>query len=57
MAANADIFVERETWRGPLAISAVLHAALFGSMILYAAFFAADRAAVGETRATAPAAP
>jgi protein TonB len=40
MAANADIFVERETWRGPLAISAVLHASLFGSMILYAAFFA-----------------
>ncbi|MGD0973713.1 MAG: TonB family protein [Candidatus Korobacteraceae bacterium] len=40
MAASADIFEERDGWRGPLAISAALHAALFGSMIFYAAFFA-----------------
>jgi protein TonB len=40
MAANADIFEERDGWRRPLAISAVLHAALFGSIIFYAAFFA-----------------
>lgn len=40
MAANADIFEERESWRAPLTISVVLHATLFGSFILYAAFFA-----------------
>ncbi|MGA2960356.1 MAG: TonB family protein [Candidatus Korobacteraceae bacterium] len=40
MAANADIFEEREAWRRPLTISAVLHVALFGSIFFYAAFFA-----------------
>jgi len=40
MALEADIFEERDGWRGPLAISAVLHAALFGSVILYGVFFA-----------------
>ena len=40
MAANADIFEERDGWRKPLAISAAMHAALFGSMVFYAAFFA-----------------
>jgi protein TonB len=40
MAADPDIFEERDGWRGPLAISAGLHAALFGSLIFYAAFFA-----------------
>lgn len=33
MAASADIFEERDSWRAPLAVSAVLHVALFGSLI------------------------
>ncbi len=40
MAVSADIFEEQDGWRRPLAISAVLHAALFGSIILYAVFIA-----------------
>ena len=40
MAVSADIFEERDGWRRLLAISAVLHAALFGSIILYAVFIA-----------------
>jgi protein TonB len=40
MAVNADIFEERDGWRRPLAISVALHAALFGSVILYAVFVA-----------------
>jgi len=40
MAANTDIFEERDGWRRPLAISAALHAALFGSILLYAVFIA-----------------
>ncbi len=35
MPVDADIFVEREDWRHPLALSVVFHALLFGSMILY----------------------
>lgn len=33
---NADIFFEHEPWKGPLAWSAVLHGAFFGSVVLYA---------------------
>jgi protein TonB len=36
MAMNADIFDEREQWRAPLVVSAVLHGALFVSLIGYA---------------------
>ncbi len=39
MPANADIFFEREDWRGALAWSVALHAFLFGGIFLYAAFF------------------
>jgi protein TonB len=34
---NADIFFEHEAWKGPLAWSALLHAAFFGGVLLYAA--------------------
>jgi hypothetical protein len=34
---NADIFFEHESWKGPLAWSAALHAAFFGVVLLYAA--------------------
>jgi protein TonB len=33
---NADIFFEREPWKGPLAWSAILHSAFFGGLVLYA---------------------
>ena len=36
MAVDARIFEERDEWRRPLALSAVLHGVLFGSMMLYA---------------------
>jgi periplasmic protein TonB len=36
MAVDASIFEERDEWRRPLALSAVLHAVLFGGMLLYA---------------------
>ena len=39
MAANGDIFEEREGWSGPLTASVVLHGLLFGSLIAYATFF------------------
>jgi protein TonB len=35
MPLNADIFTERDGWRGPLAWSAMLHAFLFASMLIY----------------------
>jgi protein TonB len=35
MSAQADIFTEREEWRGPLAWSLVLHGCLFLSIIVY----------------------
>ncbi len=35
MPVDAEIFVEREDWRHPLALSVAFHALLFGSMILY----------------------
>jgi protein TonB len=35
MAQNADIFFERDSWRGPLTWSAVLHCALFGGLVAY----------------------
>jgi len=35
MAANADIFLERDNWSRPLAWSLGLHAALFLSIVLY----------------------
>ena len=34
---NADIFFEHESWKGPLAWSAGLHAAFFGGVLLYGA--------------------
>ncbi len=37
MPVNADIFVEREDWRHPLALSVAFHVLLFGSMIRYSA--------------------
>jgi len=36
MAVSANIFDERDEWRSPLAVSAVLHALLFGGMLLFA---------------------
>ncbi len=33
---NADIFFEHESWKGPLAWSAMLHGAFFGGVLLYA---------------------
>jgi periplasmic protein TonB len=36
MAANADIWTERDGWRGPLGASVALHGALFGVIVLYA---------------------
>jgi protein TonB len=35
MHGRADILEERESWRNPLAVSAALHVALFGGMVLY----------------------
>lgn len=35
MSAQADIFTEREGWRGPLGWSLALHACLFASIIVY----------------------
>jgi protein TonB len=37
MAVNAEIWIERENWRGPLGWSLALHALLFGGILLYAA--------------------
>ncbi|MGH9492818.1 MAG: energy transducer TonB [Terriglobales bacterium] len=34
---NAEIFFEHEAWKGPLAWSALLHAAFFGGLLFYAA--------------------
>ncbi|MGE5109452.1 MAG: energy transducer TonB [Acidobacteriaceae bacterium] len=39
MALNAEIFEEREQWKTPLAVSSVLHAALFLSLFVYAYVF------------------
>ncbi len=36
MPVNAEIFVEREDWRHPLALSVAFHAFLFGGILLYA---------------------
>ncbi len=47
MAANADIFRERDGLRRPLAASLALHVALFGSMLLYAAIFSGPRESWG----------
>jgi periplasmic protein TonB len=38
MSATADIFDQREDWRGPIGLSVTFHAVLFGSILLYAAF-------------------
>ncbi len=43
MQAHAEIFFEREEWRRPLAWSAVLHGALFLSMLVYALVFGRPR--------------
>lgn len=37
MAANAEIFEERDDWRHPLALSVAFHAFLFGGILLYSA--------------------
>src|SRR5512146_2299617 len=37
MPVNAEIFVERDDWRHPLALSVAFHAFLFGGMLLYGA--------------------
>jgi protein TonB len=37
MAANADIFLERDDWRHPLALSVAFHVFLFGGILLYSA--------------------
>jgi protein TonB len=39
MAVNADIFDERDDWRGPLAVSVALHGLLIGAMFVYAFLF------------------
>ncbi len=39
MAATANIFLEREDWRGSLLWSAVAHSFFFGSIFLYGAIF------------------
>jgi periplasmic protein TonB len=36
MSVSPSIFEERDEWRSPIAASAVLHALLFGGMLLYA---------------------
>lgn len=36
MPVSANIFDEREQWRGPITVSVVLHAVLFGGTLLYA---------------------
>jgi len=35
MAARADIFLERQDWRHPLGWSVLLHACLFGAIVVY----------------------
>ena len=40
MAASADIFEYKEPWGGSFGLSVVLHAALFGAMLLYGVIFA-----------------
>ena len=35
MSAQADIFTEREGWRGPLGWSLALHGCLFASIVVY----------------------
>lgn len=42
MASRADIFDESEQWRGPLAASAVFHALLFSSTVIYGFFFGGE---------------
>ncbi len=37
MATTADIWEQREDWRGPLGLSVALHTLLFGGIFLYAA--------------------
>jgi periplasmic protein TonB len=39
MAATANIFLEREDWRGSLLWSAIAHAMFFGGILTYAAVF------------------
>src|SRR5688572_1429865 len=44
MAATANIFLEREDWRGSLLWSAAAHATFFGGIFLYAAVFGGTHA-------------
>lgn len=37
MAANADIYTERDTWSTPLGLSVALHGMLFASVLIYGA--------------------
>ena len=46
MAISAEIFDEREEWRGPLAVSVALHGTLIAAMFIYAFFIGRDS---GET--------
>jgi protein TonB len=39
MAATAEIFTERESWKRPLGWSVALHGSLFGAVLLYGAIF------------------
>jgi protein TonB len=39
MPVSADIFTERQDWRGSLALSAALHGLFFGSILFYGAVF------------------
>ena len=44
MAATANIFLEREDWRGSLLWSAIAHSVFFGSIFVYAAVFGGSHA-------------
>lgn len=48
MALNAEIFEEREQWKGPLGFSAALHALLFVSLLGYAWIFGGPRQSWGN---------
>jgi periplasmic protein TonB len=51
MAVNADIFFERESLRGPLLWSAILHGALFASIGIYSAILGIKGANWGSNTA------
>src|SRR5581483_8122544 len=52
MHASADMFTHRESWRSPLAWSIALHAALFGSLVLWGAVLNRSGAGWGDSTAS-----